>query len=263
MGHTHRTKEKLQGVLRRRQIADLVRDGYNYAAISEKIGLTVQNVRKHALKIIATESKYPGDLGPEQVKHLRSVEAERIDKLDCKLTIAMNQAVLDSVNAALSAEERSAACSAAAQAHRALVSGSQTRAALLGLNVPQKLVAESWVFAMKRQDTKIVISFDSSPLEGPLLPEPIHGLDCYSGGKQITRDGQLIEPEPIGQLAETSSPTSQPSKLEYVEVQQPDWHLPAALPKDTITVTPVAESEPPKTTMWHGLVLHHDGPPIE
>lgn len=128
-----------------------------------------------------------------------------------------------------------------ARLYEAGVKLSECRARLFGLNPPTKTLNEQWTFSMRREERKIVVSFDASPLEGPLAP--VEGLTMYSKGKCIYNGGELRESgansQPSCQLPSgvTSSqlpPT--PESGEYCEVRQSRWDMSAALPAGSITV---------------------------
>jgi hypothetical protein len=236
----HRTEEKCRGVARRKQISELLLVGHSYAEIAEKVSISPKQVRLHALRIIASESKYPSDLTPPQVSHLRSVESERLDKLDVKLANAMDAAVRDSVEAP-TAEERSLATNAAASAHRALVGSSEARARLLGLNVPTKTSVEMWQFSMKRSEQKIVISFDASPLLGE--PQAIEGMTMFSGGREVFTGESITEVFPGDGHQARELPLGSVKVESVAEPAQPE---------------PVAATPKPKKRKW-GVKMLPDG----
>jgi hypothetical protein len=288
MPHPQKLLPQAKAFARRQQIMSLVRDGHDLPAIASKLGCTVEAVRRNIHKSLSCESKYPSELSSAQTSHLRSIECEMIDRRDTKLTAAMNKAVMDSLEAA-TPEERSMAANAAASCHRSLTGSAERRAKLLGLDIPSSVRVEQWTFSMRRQEQKITISFDASPLQGPLQDVP--GMTSYSGGKMVYDGGRVLAngAEPVSQLPGVETSSNQPSNQlpsGYTEIVQRGWDMPAAMPVGSgITVEPVTEphdgrferpvkSEPakpepvaptvtPTSTQWKGMVLNHGGPPVQ
>jgi predicted transcriptional regulator len=147
-GHVNRggkppnLKNKVRGMLKRREILTLISQGMPVAEIVKRVGLTQQTVRKHLHRALETES-FPSNLTPESVAELRTVEAEGLARVKQKL------------HATLNATEVSDAM-AIARLGEAYAKISERLCRLLGLDAPVRILEQQLRLELKQGEDNVV-----------------------------------------------------------------------------------------------------------
>ncbi len=185
-GHAPNTKNKAKALVARQKILMLIGEGQPVSKIAESLGLTVQTVRAHLRKALATESLYPGSLSGEKVAELRQMIAERLDAYNRKLSAAALKAatMLNDPNPKVVCDAigRIAQC-----AQSAATLGAEL-AKLFGLYQPVKIIEESLRLQVTKSEHKVTISWDPSLLAAPA--EPVPGLFI---GRALAGVGDTLE----------------------------------------------------------------------
>jgi transposase len=166
--------------MRRKQALALVAEGKPLTLIATELNVSVQTVRSHLRKALATESLYPASLSAEEVGQLRQVQAEVLANSRQK-AIQSHETITARIGTKL---EKAMDATASARLLEAVVRAVDLEASLFGTRVPQKAIIETFSVNLERSEKTITISFDAGALEPP--SEPIPGLSVW-------RNGQLIE----------------------------------------------------------------------
>lgn len=194
MPHKQNTKVKARILVLGRKALELRAEGLHNSAIADRLGITLASAKRYISHALETESQYPGSLDGEQIGQLRQVEAERLTKLWQRV-----QSALDQILPRLGTEgERSLDGTAIARLVTSGVAVSEQISRLFGLHAPVKLIEQQLRVSYQKTESKILISFDRSPIEA-LARQPVAGLTITANGSANALrldSGRADVPEP-------------------------------------------------------------------
>lgn len=158
-------------------------EGWPITDIARELNVTPRQVRSYQSKVLALQSVYSESQTVANRDQLRTLEAERLNKV-----WAAGVVTLDTIKARVGTEnERSLDDSSVARLVDGLTKTSERLSRLLGLDIPTKLVTETFSVNLKRTEERVVISFDAGVLQPPA--EPIPGLSVWRGGELVEGSG--------------------------------------------------------------------------
>jgi hypothetical protein len=179
LGHRPSIKLKAKALVNRQKIMELIGAGQSVMATARQVGMTVQSVRRHLRKALATESLYPGSLSAEEVAQLRQVQAEVLSNSRQK-AIQTHTAVADRIG---TPAEKNMDATASARLLEAVVRSIDLEAALFGTKQPTKVIEEqtrrSLNVNIHQTEKGTMLTWDRSILTKRVGPVP--GLTIYEG----------------------------------------------------------------------------------
>jgi hypothetical protein len=148
---------------------------------------------------IESESFYPNNLAPERITELRVIECERLTKLWQKAQLA-----LDQIQPRLGSDgERNLDAVAVARLIEPGTRVSERISRLFGLDQPTKVIEEQLRVSYQKTESKVLISFDRSPIEA-LARQPVPGLSVTVGGS-LNGNGKIADALPNAPINDSSN----------------------------------------------------------
>jgi hypothetical protein len=140
-------------MVRRHEIVGMIAQGMPVLAVSEKLGISKQCVRRHMHVALAAGEHFPSNLTPEAVAELRTIEAEGLTQVKAKLHAALGAVkVSDAVGVARLGESY-------AKIFERLCK-------LLGLDAPIRILEQQLRLELKQGEDNVVrFAWDQAALE--------------------------------------------------------------------------------------------------
>jgi|SRR5271165_541717 len=204
MPHRPNTKAKSRILVLGRKALELRAEGLHNSAIADQLGITTATAKRYIARALATESMYPGSLTPEAVAELRQIQAEVLANSRQK-AIETHAAVVARIG---TPNEKNMDATASARLLEAVVRAVDLESALFGTRQPLKVVEEQLRYSYRRTESKVLVSFDRSPIEA-LAKVPLPGL-TITVGSELNGNATAGAPDrldaPVLQNASGASP---------------------------------------------------------
>jgi transposase len=159
-------KRKVQSLIRQKSALALVGEGKPLTVVATELNVSVQTVRKHLRRALATESLFPSTLSAEEIAQLRQVQAEVLANSRQK-AIQTHAVIAGRVG---TEEERGMDATASARLLEAVVRSVDLEASLFGTKQPTKILEEQLRIQLTKVDGKISVHFDRDQLRPRWTP---------------------------------------------------------------------------------------------
>jgi transposase len=168
MPHRQRIATKAKMLMRCREALKLTSEGLSQVDVATRMGVSTDSVKRYVQKALLTESMFPSSLTPEEVSHLRLLQAEVLAN---SRRMALETQATVNTRVGTSAE-KSGDAQAVARLLEAVTRAVELESNLFGTRQPLRIVEESMRLEVRKIDNKVTIVWDESMLKDDGRPVP-------------------------------------------------------------------------------------------